>query len=95
MSRIWILYSLFFVENVNCSQQRIKKEIEVFVTNSELPYQLKSRLHELQSTIDLRRPRSPESREFIGEKASMENYYFGMKMTNHSYATTHHIVIGS
>jgi len=62
MSRIWILYSLFFVENVNCSQQRIKKEIEVFVTNSELPYQLKSRLHELQSTLVYRLTSSAKPR---------------------------------
>ena len=45
MSRFLIFCSLFFVENVRCSQQRIKKEIEVFVTNSELPYQLKLGLH--------------------------------------------------
>ena len=55
MSRFLIFCSLFFVENVRCSQQRIKKEIEVFVTNSELPYQLKLGLHEPLSIFDVRR----------------------------------------
>ena len=95
MSRFFVLYSLFFVENVRCSQQRIKKEIEVFVTNSELPYQLKSGLHKFQFTLKLHRPQSPELREFIVEKPTMENYYFGMKMKNHDYGTIQYIVIGS
>lgn len=54
MWRFLIFWSLFFAENVRCSYQRIKKEIEVFITNSELPYQLKSGLQELLSTGDVR-----------------------------------------
>ena len=50
---------------------------------------------EFQFTLDLRRPQSPELREFIAEKPSMENYYFEMKMKNHDYGTIQHVVIGS
>ena len=52
MSRFLFFCSLFFIKNVRCSHQRIKKEIEVFVTNSELPYQLKLGLHRLRLFID-------------------------------------------
>ena len=50
---------------------------------------------EFQFTLELHRPQSPELREFIAEKQSMENYYFGMKMKNHDYGTIQYIVIGS